>query len=362
MADILTSDPVFYFKLLLSEYTEAQQLLYQKGMFILFAQSPEEWFMVKLCSPFALLGFQTFLGTTLFLSFISLLGSWFLFSTMNRILPDKSRFLFFINFLFPSVLFWGSGIMKDTVTLACFSIGIALFYKLLYHEGSRFWRVTWMIFLFYLIYQLKAYITIAFLVWVLITGFLITYKKIDSFFLKMLSIPFLLVLFGAIGYLGFDQVVQSSYKYKADNVINRMEGFHSWHKTLGGSAYDLYITDYTPLGLLAKFPQGVNVTLFRPYVWEAHNAFMLLNALESFFLLTFTLWVLLKTRRSFFTLLRANPYLFGGLIFVLFFAYAIGISSYNFGALVRFKIPLLALYLFILFYILQEYEKRKIQA
>ncbi len=359
LADILTENPVFYFQLLGMDHAEAQQLLYQKGIFILFAQAPEEWFMLKLSSPFAFLGFQTFLGTTLFLSLISMLGSWYLFSTMHQILPGKSRFLFMINFLFPTVLFWGSGIMKDTVTLACFSIGVALFYRLLYFQGSLFWRSIWMLLLFYLIYQLKAYITIAFLVWVLITGFLISYKRIQSLFLRLISIPFLLGTFALLGYLGFANIAEQSKKYNTDRVLTQMEGFHSWHKQLGGSAYDLHINDYTIGGLLAKFPQGVNVTLFRPYIWETHNAFMLLNALESLFLLVFTLWVLLRCGKHFFQILRQNPYLLGGLFFVLFFAYAIGISSYNFGALVRFKIPLLALYLFILYYIYQIHKNKE---
>jgi TRAP-type mannitol/chloroaromatic compound transport system permease small subunit len=94
-----------------------------------------------------------------------------------------------------------------------------------------------------------------------------------------------------------------------------------------------------------KFLPAVNVTLFRPYLWEVNNPVMLLSALESLAFLLLTFWAV--RRRGFVNslgLLRKNPFLVFCLLFTVVFSFAVGISTYNFGSLVRYKIPILPFY------------------
>ena len=99
----------------------------------------------------------------------------------------------------------------------------------------------------------------------------------------------------------------------------------------------------------------------RPYLWECNTAFMYLNALESIALLILTIVVLLRTRITGMKSLFAMPYLVGGLLFCLTFSFAIGITAYNFGALVRFKIPVLGVFLFILLYVTTQTRKKQME-
>jgi len=121
-----------------------------------------------------------------------------------------------------------------------------------------------------------------------------------------------------------------------------------------GSGYTLGDFDPTVLGMLQQAPAGVNVTLFRPYLWEARKPIVMISALESLFFLIFTIVVIFRNNpiRVVQRILSDETLQFC-LIFTLVFAFAVGISTSNFGSLVRYKIPCLPFYtafLIILYY------------
>jgi hypothetical protein len=123
-----------------------------------------------------------------------------------------------------------------------------------------------------------------------------------------------------------------------------------------GSGYSLGDYDADIFGLLKVFPAAVNVTLFRPYLWEIRNPVMILAALESFVILVFTL-NLFFFRVRFFEAIRIlfnSPFVLMCFCFSILFAFSVGFSSYNFGALVRYKIPCMPFYIAFLFML--EYE------
>jgi hypothetical protein len=65
--------------------------------------------------------------------------------------------------------------------------------------------------------------------------------------------------------------------------------------------------------------------------------------MESFALLVITLIVLLVVNTDLFRLLK-SPSLIFCLTFALIFAFAVGVSTFNFGTLSRYKIPLVPYY------------------
>jgi hypothetical protein len=112
-----------------------------------------------------------------------------------------------------------------------------------------------------------------------------------------------------------------------------------------GSAYSLGEIDPTLQGTLAKFPLAVNVTLFRPYLWESKKIIVALSAIEAILFLFITLKVLFTLGPvKIWKTIRSDPTIQFCLIFSIIFAFAVGISTYNFGALSRYKIPCLPFY------------------
>ena len=87
-------------------------------------------------------------------------------------------------------------------------------------------------------------------------------------------------------------------------------------------------------------PAAINVALYRPYLWEVRNPLMLLASLEGLALLIFTIIILFRIIWYKVNLLN-SPAAWFSLVFSLTFAFAVGISTYNFGTLFRYKLPLM---------------------
>lgn len=73
---------------------------------------------------------------------------------------------------------------------------------------------------------------------------------------------------------------------------------------------------------------------------------MLLSALESLFILLFTLFVLIKAGPgAFVKQIIFNPIVFLCMGYSIIFASLVGITSLNFGTLARYRVPVIPFYL-----------------
>jgi hypothetical protein len=100
--------------------------------------------------------------------------------------------------------------------------------------------------------------------------------------------------------------------------------------------------------------------LFRPYLWDTRNVVMLLSGLENVFILGLTLMVLVKMKwRRMYLFISDHPIILYCLVFSVLFAFMIGLTTPNFGALVRFKIPLIPLYMACMMVIYAELQNKR---
>ena len=199
----------------------------------------------------------------------------------------------------------------------------------------------------------------AFLPAVLLWGVgLLSYKVKDArliifvrYFLYATAIAGLVVVGGKLQTEMFGEYNVESIAYKS---FTTRDYLYRISNEQDGSGYTLGDFDPTLMGMLEQAPAGVNVTLFRPYLWEARKPIVMISALESLLFLIFTIVAIVRNnpirmvQRIF-----ADETLQFCLIFTLIFAFAVGISTSNFGSLVRYKIPCLPFYtafLIILFY------------
>jgi hypothetical protein len=164
------------------------------------------------------------------------------------------------------------------------------------------------------------------------------------------------------GFLFFtERFAKDLGKYSLESVAETSSTTRSWIAyTSGdeGSAYSLGNFSPSITGMLSQFPLAVNVTLFRPYLWESRKIIVLLSAAEAVLFLFITLKILFVLGiRKIWNTISSDPTIQFCLIFSIIFAFAVGISSYNFGALSRYKIPCLPFYTLAL--ILLYYKNNK---
>jgi len=75
-------------------------------------------FVIRFITPFLFLTSNSFLATTILLAALSYTGIWRLFRVFAQRYRPASNELALAFLFVPSVVFWGSGIMKDTLTLS----------------------------------------------------------------------------------------------------------------------------------------------------------------------------------------------------------------------------------------------------
>ncbi|NJO03841.1 MAG: hypothetical protein HC880_21160 [Bacteroidia bacterium] len=178
--------------------------------------------------------------------------------------------------------------------------------------------------------------------------------RIKSRALRTISLPILVVASLPLAYLAVIRIAADNERYQLENIVTTTQVTAGWLRTVsemeGGSGYNLGEFDGTWLGLLRKFPRATWLGLFQPHIWQATNPVMLLSAIEATFFLWLTFRILLRTRpiRLYKTFLD-NPVLVFCLMFAVVLAYGVAVSSYVFGTLVRYRIPMMPFYLAMLY-------------
>ena len=357
LSDVLLDAPEDYFRLLFSKSGQLPPDLSAYSSTIAYSNTFEEWFMVKLLSPISLISFKSYFVSNFFTSLLAFWGSWKLFQVFIDIIPDRRQMAFALIFLMPSVIFWGGGLMKDTITLCGINFLIYYLYFMLVYKRNILRYSIGVIIWGYLVFNLKSYILIAFIPGALMFVYFHFKSRIESRAVRIMLTPFFFFLIFTIGYLGIEGLSTKSQKYSVDELEYKVKGFHSWHTDLGGSSYDLGEFEFTPLGIVSKIPASLNVTFFRPYLWESRSPVVLLGAMESLLFLFFFLRMLFIANVRTLKYLRESPFLMGMLSFVLIFGFAVGFTSYNFGALARYKIPILALFAMMIYFVIYRAKK-----
>jgi hypothetical protein len=267
--------------------------------------------------------------------------------------PIKIRLIAIAILFVPSVTFWGSGILKDTVTLGALGwLTYAMIHIIdLKHRGIFYWLVA--LGAAWLIFNIKIYILICYLPTVFIWVYWAQLKAIKSSLFRILIGPFLFVIFAAVGFATLSQISAQSERYSLDLIAERAaitayDIRYGWGARMSGDGgYDLGTLDGTWQSMIRLMPAAINASLFRPYLWEVKNPLMLLSAFESIILLVLTIWLgLIKGN---YKNIFQDPFLVFCLIFSLLFSFAVGISTFNFGTLMRYKIPMLPFYFIVLF-------------
>ena len=360
-------DPLATISYLFNKYSYLNSEI---SRFTAYSIGTKEFFLVRIATFINILGLNSYWSTTILFASFSFIGTWQLFLVFANKYPAIWKQMAWAALFLPSFVFWGSGIMKDT--LAVGFLGVFLFsVNHIYIRGRlNLWYIFLIVLSVYIILSVRAYIIFGLLPAMMIWISLGLKEKIRNPLMKMVFMPFMVVMMLAGVASSFFYLGKYNSQFSVDNVIGTAWSYQHWHYVEGqntteqhgrGSSYTLGEYDPTPIGVMKKFIPAVNVALYRPYFWEVKNSAMAVLALESFAFFLFTLYILFRVGPI--VLVRAvgkDSFLLMSLIFSIFFAFAVGFSTYNFGALARYKIPALpffAMSLLVLNYYAKYYRE-----
>jgi len=151
----------------------------------------------------------------------------------------------------------------------------------------------------------------------------------------------------ALGEYSFDRILDKA-------IITQQDLKQEYY---GGNSFDIGTIEPTWTGVLAKFPIATFYGFYGPTLLQARNAVSAIAAIENTFLLLISLYLIffqnpIKTINYIFS----HPFLVFCISFSVMFAFSIGLTTANFGALVRFKIPLIPF--FVCFLLLMAFKRK----
>ena len=321
-------------------------------------KDPQSFSTVRFTSPLYLLSIQSYFTCTLLLSTLAYSGIWRLYLLFTKEFPGLEKKFAIAILYFPSLVFWGSGIMKDTYTLTAACWFTYSIYMVFIRRENILANIFWIIISSYVMIVFKPYIFIALLPGTLIWVSFKRIQLINSPVFKVLATPFIISIFLVGGSLVFGSLSSSFNQYSSvegvlNKAVNSQQDLKQEYNK--GNSFDIGTFDGSVSSVISKFPLAVTAGLFRPFIFEARNPVMLISGIENTFLLIFTLVFLFRVGPvRVLKYISKEPLVLFSLTFAVFFAFGIGLSTSNFGALVRYKIPCIPFYLSAL-YIMREH-------
>jgi hypothetical protein len=326
LTELFWNTPGTYFRILIAA-DESEQM---SGL-LLNTQS-RSLFLVRIVSLVALITRNNYWVTSLYFSLISFFAGFLLFKKLSSAFPATKLAAAIAFLFFPSVVFWSSGIIKESLALAGLFILVHVYLTLLTSMKLSWWEYLLTPIAAIVVWNLKYYWMAVFMAvssTTLLIHFITQRTMLKPSIKILIWVGTLLVLCSCITLIhpnfyfeNFLQVLTENYNQfvrisSADNVVHyQLEP--SWQSILYNS----------PLAMVSGF--------FRPFIWEAHNMLQLASGIENLFVLILFFVLLVKWRS-----ISESPQrllIFSSAMYIIILCVFLALSTPNFGTLARYKI------------------------
>jgi hypothetical protein len=300
--------------------------------------------IIRVNAALRLFSFGNYHVHSIILNFIAFIGSVGMARFFLYFVQTKWK-VYVAIFFIPSVVFWSSGILKESLLLFAMGLFCYFLYRLVI---SKNWiNLLFLTLPFLLLILLKFYVFVAFIPAILGWYFSETTQlKWKAFPLVFGILSILAILLGSW---------DSSYNFihilvrKQHDFINMSIAFHV------NSAIQMDYLDENIFSILKAVPFGIINSLTRPWPLEIKNILFLPAMIENLVLLVLITIVLIQKVKN---PIRSSNFVLFCFLFTFFLYAIIGISTPILGALVRYKIPAMP---FLLIGILSLLNTRNIQ-
>lgn len=312
--------------------------------------SSSNFFVPRVSVLLSMLFFNSYLSICMVFSFFALGGTIRLYKFFIHHYPDLQLQIAFATLFIPSVCYWSSGLLKDSLCLGAVGLLCYGLLNVFVHKRAIFKSVAWTLISVVILVYVKAYILLAFLPGLMY--WLTTrlgnpnrkrqYNRMLNFFSLVLAVVF--------GYFLINTITSNEnlQSFQLDNLAENTDKSRGQYESIvAGSNFKLETSNR---GLLLA--NGVVATFFRPFIWEVSSPIVLASALESLIFSWLILYFFIKKGvLRFFKSIVTNPVTILCGVFAILFAAFIGSSAANFGTLSRYKIPCMPFFLMLLFLI-----------
>ncbi len=294
------------------------------------------FFVTRVCALLYPLALGRFLLLNFFLCFIATIAQFKLYLVVVQRYPQIKKYSGICLLYLPTLILYASPIYKETL---CFSFIGFLIYNL-YQISKRHKIVSSIVYALIntaFILILKPYVIYTLLIAVAVVFF---FKAVFLFYNRSVlgRMATVFILITCIITFSLNTQFFDPYIASFADVSNFFQ--QQYNGDFGeSSSFELGEMEMSTVGLIKKAPAAFYATYFRPHLWEVRKPIMLLSAIESFVILLLTLAALIKNGIHIRAILKKDMPLTIMISYVLVFGIVIGLTTFNFGTLVRYKVP-----------------------
>lgn len=355
MSDALWSKPGDFFRMLFgfdndNEYFNTNYYNHMNNWFRKYESNiyNDSHTIIRINALMRIFSFGSYHVHTIFACFLSLIGLVALYKSFVKFAADKRKLIAMLSFLLPSVVFWSSGVLKESFLV--FGLGLFFYVFILIIEKKWNWKLLGIgMIVFVLLLYLKVYVLMA-----LLPGFIGFYwvKRTNYTFIVLKYLTIILIsIFGAIFFEYFfpKYHMLEIFVQKQQDFIRLSEAMNS------GSRIDLVPLENNWCSFLIAAPSAFFTVLLRPFIWESTSPLMVLAALENLVIVGLIVFAVIKFKKPEKEQLNL---IYLSLTFVVLLFILIGWVTPVLGAIVRYKVPALP-FLVLIPVILMDQKKGK---
>lgn len=349
----LSENPKHFFEMLTGIHSESAELnpYYLKmnawlNKDVLFNDNKT---LVRLNAIFCFFSLGYYYVHVVFINFISLCGLTALFKLFQSFQKNKSKEIFAGVMLLPSVLFWGSGLLKDGLLL--FALGMLLysFSKMIVSKHSTL-NIIAFIFCLLLLTITKLYVLI-----IIFPGIIAWFwSRNDASKRKIIFKFFFCYVIYFLAAFNIGSIVD---KYNVTDLIYyKQKNFYVIAEaSKASSIIQIDPLEHNSFSIIQHSPAAVLRVLVRPFVTDSRSPLILMSALENILVLFILMICLVTSGKS---ELYRHPVFYFSILFVVLMFTLIGLITPVLGAMVRYKVPALP---FLMFIFISMYDVEKVK-
>ena len=304
------------------------------------------FFFIK---PLSLLNFisgSNYFLNSLFFSFFGFAGCWYFVRAVHKAFPGSTFPVILAFLFFPSVVFWTSGILKESVLLGSLGFFWGTVLNLLYRPANQ--KKSGLLLLFfsgYIMWRIKFFL--AALVFCLTAAWLVLrwLQQKFVFFRKParlgLILPVVLLPLAAF-------IQQWSESFDIQFFFRRLVWNYNKLQGLSPGRPVITLENFEPtfLSVLANLPEAVWSVFYRPYIWEGHNLLYRMAGIENLVLLVLSIGIFSVYKKS--HKKQVPGFYLVLLVYIFIMAAIFGLSTPNLGSLNRYRTAILPFIIFLL--------------
>jgi len=316
--------------------------LQQEMEIMRFQDEPRALFFSRIVACFHWLTNGNYWISGVYLSFLSFLGLFYFIQNLASI--NHHYFLpSFVSVLaFPSIVFWSSGVMKESLVIPSFLIVLAVLFKI-NHDRTLKNRDLVLLALSMLLLAVIKYYILGLLVLAFIPFFVEKYIPPHSkVSLKWLKVS-VLTLFIWLVFLYVGPVLHPNFS--SEHLLPNLLASYQQNSeaTSGSMKVEFVDLDANWLSILQNAPRAVFGGIFRPFPWETNTTFQFIVAIEN--VLIAVLFLIFLVNIKYF---KPSIFHLSMLLFILMSSVFFTIGSPNLGTLSRIRVTYLIPLIFIL--------------